>query len=284
MFSILIEQNVQVLFVLLKFIDILILLELGDFLIGDFDYLMQIVFLGEVVVYKVVDCFVQLFVLVVEYVVLCQSQLVVVELDMWLVDEICFENLQCVMLQLVQKVMWIWFGQLIDQIMFDGDMCCFYGIGDFEYVNYCFFEELSWWVLVVEVVEKLWGLDYVCFGLGLFSDFKGDVYFNFLVSYCRIWLNLLGVEWWNDLQFGCISSICIEFYQLFNVEGLFFIVLNVSFEQCLVDLYQGNDCIVIYDMMLVFVGVDIGVQFCQFGVFRFGIQSGVLKLKFDIGL
>ena len=58
-----------------------------------------------------------------------------------------------------------------------------YGLGNFEHVNYRFLEEPGKRVLVVDAVEKSWGLDTLRFGLGLSSDFSGDAYFNVIGSY-----------------------------------------------------------------------------------------------------
>lgn len=283
MLSILTEQNVQASLASLKPTDILISPELGDFSTGDFDHLTQIAPLGEAAVHKVADRLAQLSVPAAEYAALRQSQLVAVVPDTRPVDEIRFENLQRVTPQSAQKVMRTRPGQPIDQATLDGDMRRLYGTGDFEHVNYRFLEEPSRRVLAVEAVEKSWGPDYVRFGLGLSSDFKGDAYFNLLASYRRTWLNSLGAEWRNDLQFGRTSSIRTEFYQPLNAEGSFFIAPNVSLEQRSADLYQGNDRIATYDTTSALAGVDIGVQFRQFGVFRLGIQSGVLKPKLDTG-
>ena len=81
-----------------------------------------------------------------------------------------------------------------------------YGTGDFEHVNYRFLEEPGKRVLAVDAVEKSWGPDYLRFGLGLSSDFKGDAYFNLLASYRKTWLNSLGAEWRTDVQFGRTST------------------------------------------------------------------------------
>ena len=68
-------------------------------------------------------------------------------------------------------------GQSLDPQMLDADLRRLYGTGDFEHVNYRIIEEPGKRVLAVDAVEKSWGPNYLRFGLGFSSDFKGDNFF-----------------------------------------------------------------------------------------------------------
>ena len=76
-------------------------------------------------------------------------------------------------------------GQPIDQRTLDRDMQRLYGTDDFEHVSYRIIEETGKRVLSVDAVEKSWGPNYLRFGLGLSSDFKGDAFFNLLRATAR---------------------------------------------------------------------------------------------------
>jgi NTE family protein len=158
-----------------------------------------------------------------------------------------------------------------------------YGTGDFEHVNYRFLEEPGRRVLAVDAVEKSWGPDYLRFGLGLTSDFKGGAYFNALGSYRKTWLNSLGAEWRTDAQVGRTSSLISEFYQPLNAERDYFVAPHIDFEQRAAQLYQGDTKIATYDIASRLVGMDIGTQFRRYGELRLGVVRGTLKPTLDTG-
>src|SRR5947207_645810 len=133
-----------------------------------------------------------------------------------------------------------------------------YGTGNFEHVNYRFLEEPGKRVLAVEAVEKSWGPDYLRFGLGLSSDFGGDAYFNFLMSYRKTWLNTLGAEWRTDVQLGRASSLFTEFYQPLTPQSTFFVAPRATAELRSAFLYQGESKIASYDIFTRNLGIDIG--------------------------
>ncbi len=74
-------------------------------------------------------------------------------------------------------------GQPIDQAQLDLDMRHLFGTGDFEHVNYGFLEEPGRRIMAVDAVEKTYGPNYLRFGLGLNTDFRGDAYFNLVASH-----------------------------------------------------------------------------------------------------
>ena len=283
MLSILTEQNVEASVASLKSTDILITPQLGDFSTGDFDNLPKIEPLGEAAARQVAARLAQLSISAGAYAALRQHQTVAVAPDTRPIDEIRFDDLKRVNPQTVQAVMETRTGQPIDQEVLDGDMRRIYGTGDFEHVNYRFIEEPNRRVLAVDAVEKVWGPDYLRFGLGLSSDFSGDAFFNVLASYRKTWLNSLGAEWRTDLQIGRTSSLKTEFYQPLNAKGWFFVAPNASLERRSTSLYQGDNRIATYDVDSGLVGVDVGAQFKQYGVLLVGAVRGTVSPKLDTG-
>jgi NTE family protein len=283
MISILTEQNVQASLASLKPSDILISPELGDFSTADFDHLPKIAPLGEAAVRKVAERLAQLSMPADEYAALRQRQTVALAPEVRPVDEIRFENLRRVNPIAAQAVMETKPGQPIDQGTLDRDMRRIYGTGDFEHVNYRFLEEPGRRVLAVDAVEKTWGPDYLRFGLGLSSDFKGGAYFNLLGSYRKTWLNSLGAEWRTDVQVGRTSSLMSEFYQPLNPERAYFVAPHINLERRSTSLYQGNVNIATYDVASTLAGVDIGTEFKRYGELRLGVVRGVLEPKLDTG-
>jgi len=126
-------------------------------------------------------------------------------------------------------------------------------------------------------------LDYVRFGLGLVSDFKGDAYFNLIGTYTKTWLNSYGGEWRNDVQVGRTNSFLTEFYQPLNPEGHYFIAPHFGIERRTTDLYQGENRVATYDIGTGLIGVDIGSRFGRYGELRVGVVRGRMEPKLDTG-
>jgi NTE family protein len=284
MLSILTQQNVEQSIATLTPDDILIPADdLGDFTTGSFDSLPQIAPLGEAAARRLEGRLRRLSLPPEEYAALRERQRATPPPDNPPIDEIRFVDLHRVNPATAQSVMDTEVGKPVDQKALDADMRRIYGTGDFEHVSYRYLEEPSRRVLVVDAVEKEWGPNYLRFGLGMSSDFTGDAYFNLLASYRQTWLNSLGAEWRNDVQFGRTSSFKTEFYQPLEARNYFFVAPYASFERRSTDLYRDDDKIASYDLTSTLGGIDLGSQFYRWGELRAGILHGLLKPSLDTG-
>jgi len=283
MLSILTEQNVQTSLAALRPSDILITPELEGFSTGDFDALPRIVPLGEAAARKVAEQLARLSVPSAEYAALRQRQQVELEPDTRPVDEIRFTKMQNVNPRTARAAMDTQTGEPIDQPTLDRDMRRLYGTGYFEHVNYSILEEPNRRILVVDAVEKSWGLDYVRLGLGFVTDMAGDAFFNLIGSYRKTWINPLGAEWRNTLQIGRSSGLSTEFYQPLRPEGDFFVAPFIALNRRTTDLYVGDNPVATYDVGSAMAGVDLGTNFGRYGELRVGLARGSLRVDYDSG-
>jgi NTE family protein len=283
MIGILTEQNVQASLASLKPDDILILPELGAYSAADFDHMPTTIPIGEAAARKVADRLAALGLPPAEYAALRKRQLAVAPPDPRPVDEIVFPGLRRVNPEVLAAEMETKPGQPIDQATLDRDMLRLYGTDDFEHVNYRLLEEPGKRVLSVEAIEKSWGPNYLRFGLGLSSDFRGDAYWNALGTYRMTWLNQLGAEWRTALQVGSTSLVYTEFYQPLDVRQYFFVAPYAGLERDQFSLYQGEDRIARYDVGYGRVGLDLGSQFTRYGQLRFGLFYGKVDPRLDTG-
>jgi NTE family protein len=283
MLSILTEQNVQDSLAKLTSADILITPELAEYTTADFDKLAQIAPLGEAAARKVAARLASLALPPAEYAALRKQQQVEVAADVRPVDEIRFAPLRHVNPRTARAQMDTKTGQPIDQEVLDRDMRRLYGTGYFEHVKYNFLEEPGKRVLVVDAVEKSWGLDYVKFGIGLVSDFKGDAYFNLIGTHRKTWLNRLGGEWRTEAQVGRTNALFTEFYQPITPEGQFFVAPHVGYERSTTDLYRGENRVASYDTTLLLAGMDVGALFGRYGEIRLGVVGGTRRPQLDTG-
>ncbi|AUM14491.1 patatin-like phospholipase family protein [Ketobacter alkanivorans] len=283
MLSILTEQNVQTSITSLQANDILISPDLGDFSTADFDHLPEIAPLGDIAARQMAPQLKQLAISAEDYAVWREGQKYNEMPSPEPVDEIRFIDLHRVNPASALAVMETKVGEPIDQEVLDRDMRRLYGTGDYEHVNYRYMHEGDKRILAVEAVEKLWGPDYLRFGLGLNNDFSGGAGYNLLVSYRRTWLNTLGAEWRTDVNFGETNSINTEFYQPLNTDGLFFVAPHLALQQSTRDLYQDSDRIAIYDLTSTLAGLDLGSHWYRYGELRLGVIVGEVHPDLDTG-
>ncbi|MCP3020230.1 patatin-like phospholipase family protein [Cupriavidus basilensis] len=274
MLNILSEQNVRASLSQLRPQDILILPELGDFSAGDFDHLPATIPIGEAAARKVAGRLSALALPPQAYAALRERQRAVPAPDERPVDEIRFAPMQRVNPAFAAATMQTKPGEPIHQDQLDQDMRRLFGTGDFEHVNYRFLEEPGKRVLSVDAIEKSYGPNYLRFGLGLSTDFRGDAFFNLNASYRRTWINSLGAEWRTDAQVGQTSRLVSEFYQPLDVSQYFFIAPRVDLERRPVNIFQGSTRIATYDLRRVDMALDVGSQFTKYGEARLGVLNG----------
>ena len=160
-----------------------------------------------------------------------------------------------------------------------------YGMGDFEQVALEAErrDNSATYDLTVHAQEKSWGPNYFGFGLSLASSTRGDSEFNILGDYTMRWLNRLGAEWKNQVQYGSHKRIFSEFYQPLEHSRTFFAAPRVSWDQSYIDLYQGNDIITQYQLTRSIAGVDFGIQPWTYGDIRLGYEGGTANLNVHRG-
>jgi NTE family protein len=283
MVNILTEQNVQKSLSELTPNDVLLTPDLEGFSASDFDKLPQIVTRGEEVARAAREQLARFSIPEAEYARLRERQSAPPTTMTGSAAEIRVENLSRVNPKAVQAMMDTRVGEPLEVDTIDHDMQRIYGSGDFEHVGYRLSQEQETNILDIEALEKSWGPDYLRFGLTLSSDFSGDAFFNLLGSYRQTWINSLGAEWRTDAQVGRTSAFVTEFYQPFDVTGLFFVAPRAEFTREPIDLFLDGDRIARYDVRSGHAGVDLGLQVTRWGEARIGILRGTLKADLDTG-
>jgi NTE family protein len=283
MVNILTEQNVQKSLSELTPNDVLLTPNLEGFSASDFNKLPQIVGRGEEVARAARGQLARFSIPESEYALLRERQSAPPTTMTGSAAEIRVENLSRVNPKAVQALMDTRIGEPLQVDTIDHDMQRIYGSGDFEHVGYRLSQDQGTNVLDIEALEKSWGPDYLRFGLTLSSDFSGDAFFNLLGSYRQTWLNSLGAEWRTDAQVGRTSAFVTEFYQPFDVTGLFFVAPRAEFTREPIDLFLDGDRIARYDVRSGHAGVDLGLQVTRWGEARIGILRGTLDADLDTG-
>ncbi len=283
MINILTEQNVRASLASLKPTDILIEPALGRFSAGDFDNLPKTVPIGEAAARLAAPRLAALALPAPAYAELRAHQAAPPEKPPEVVADIRFPGLDRVNPDALLDFLDTKPGDVLDSGRLDRDLKRLYGSGDFEHVDYQLIQDAGKQIVSIHAIEKSWGPNYLRFGLGLQSDFKGDNNFNLAVSYRKTWINPLGAEWRTDLQMGQVSFLSTEFYQPLGTRNGLFVAPRATILRRALDLFEGDHRIARYNLRSMFAAVDVGAAFTRYGEVRLGIGAGRTSATLDTG-
>jgi len=283
MINILTEQNVRASLASLRPSDILIEPALGNFSAGDFDHLPKTVPIGEEAARAAASRLSALALPPERYAALRVRQAAPPEPAPEVVAAIGFPGLHRVNPAALSNFIDTQPGEVLDGDRLDRDLRRLYGSGDFEHVDYQLIQDAGKQIVSIDAIEKSWGPNYLRFGLGLQSDFKGENAFNLAVSYRKTWINPLGAEWRTDVQVGQVSFLTTEFYQPLGARNGLFVAPRASVSRRDIDLYYQDQRIAAYDLETAYAGIDLGAAFTRYGEVRIGVLAGHSRASLDTG-
>jgi NTE family protein len=250
--------------------DVLIAPELGDINSGSFERAADAIRIGEEATRAVAAQLERYRVTPEQFLALRRKQTTVAQ-GLGTVDEIRFEGLERTNPEVLRSLVQSKPGEQLTEEKIGADLRRIYGRGDFESVDYRILEEPGKRVMLIQPKEKSWGPDYLRFGLGLATDFRGEDRFNALVSYRKTWLNRLGGEWLTEAQVGSDSRLFTEFYQPVDERGRYFVAPYASVAQSSRGIFLNGDRIAEYSIREGRVGADVGSNLFQWGEARAGL-------------
>ena len=171
-------------------------------------------------------------------------------------------------------------GDPLDPVALAKDMTAVYGLGDFRLVEWEMAERDGQEGVIVRVVEKPWGPNFINFGMVLDTDGTFTGRLNLLLTR----LNSHGAELRNDVQFGSTIGIASEFYHPIGYGNTMFVapwfeLLNEDQEI----FNDDGDQIAIYEVDRTAVGGDFGFVLGRYGELRLGVLSGLGKAEVGVG-
>jgi NTE family protein len=237
--------------------DVLITPELGSISSGSFERAADAIRVGEEAARAAADQLRRYSLTPEQYAALRATQ-VAASKGMGSVDEIRFEGLNRTNPEVLRSLVQSQPGEPLSQEEASADLRRIYGRGDFESIDYRIMQEPGKRVMLIEPREKTWGPDYLRFGLGLATDFRGENQFNLLASYRKTWMNRLGGEWLTEAQIGRDSHLFTEFYQPVNERGTYFVAPYAKVARGTFPVFVGETRLAEYDVQEGRVGFDLG--------------------------
>lgn len=266
--------------------DVLIQPDLGDISAASFERSADAIRIGEEATRKLADKLSRYSIAPEKYAEFRAKQ-VASKASLGTVAEIKFEGLERTDPEVLRGMLDTKPGEALSEETVNTDLRRIYGRGDFEGVSYRVIGDTGPRTMVVTPREKLWGPDYLRFGLGLATDFQGENQFNVLAQYRKTWLNSLGAEWLTEAQIGADTHLFTEWYQPLNNKGVWFASLYGVVGQTTRGIFNNSvsdpQQIADYLISSARAGVDLGATLGTWGELRFGPQWTQVHARVDVG-
>lgn len=176
-------------------------------------------------------------------------------------------------------------GRPYDPGVAENDMKRLYATGDFEGVSYRLdTSDPERDVLLVRLDEKDWGPQYLRFGLGLSTDFRGDADFQLSATHRWTWLNPFGAEWRNELRIGRENGLRTAFHQPLGAAQRLFVEAHASGRKVPFDVYNDRRRVARFQQATREVGLDLGAPLDTVGELRIGLRGGRVRFADDTGI
>jgi NTE family protein len=262
--------------------DVLISPELGAIYAGSFQAAREAIAVGEEATRWMADSLRRYSLPAEQYAALRKRQTVEGK-GLGTVSEIRFEGLRRTNAEVLRSLVRSRPGEPLSEEEISADLRRIYGTGDFESVGYRIHDDPGGRVLIIEPREKESGPDYLRFGLGLATDFKGASVFNLLVSYRRTWLNRLGGEWLAEAQVGQDTHLFTEFFQPVEERGRYFVAPFGKVGRTIRSVFVNEQHLADYEFREARLGLDLGATLGTWGQLRLGPQWRTIDTKLRTG-
>jgi NTE family protein len=131
--------------------------------------------------------------------------------------------------------------------------------------------------------EKSWGPNYLNADLGLYTSSDGDLEFALYARHTRTWVNSLGAEWRNELQFGGDSFVQTSLFQPIDAAHRFFVEPRLSVSRLLENIFFNDERVARYEYQDLIGTVDLGLNVGRFAQARVGYFFDRRKVNVDVG-
>ena len=152
------------------------------------------------------------------------------------------------------------------------DLARMYGRGDFDQIDYELTTVGAQTGVVVKVLEKSWGPNFLRFGTSLSTDFQGETFFNLMGGHKRVWVNSLGAEWTNEVVLGSTRRFATEFYQPITLGSGLFVSAYGLMQRSPEFIFDGDSRVAEYDVLYETAGLDLGAALGASGEVRAGFK------------
>ena len=132
--------------------------------------------------------------------------------------------------------------------------------------------------------EKSWGPDFIKVDLGAYATTSGDNRgFVLYLQHERTWINSLGAQWRNELQFGTDQVLSTSFYQPLDVAQRFFVEPKVFWDRNWENVFYDDNDIARYQFDDRGGRIDLGVNIGNQAQVRLGYVATQRRVQLETG-
>jgi NTE family protein len=132
--------------------------------------------------------------------------------------------------------------------------------------------------------EKSWGPDFVKVDLGAYGTTTGDNRgFVLYLQHERTWINSLGAQWRNELQFGSDQVLSTSFYQPLDVAQRFFVEPKVFWNRDWENVFYDDNEIARYQFDDRGGRIDLGMSIGNQAQVRVGYLATQRQVQLETG-
>ena len=263
--------------------DIRIDVEMGSIGTADFERVPDTVPLGEVAARRMSDALARLAVPEEHYVAwrsaVTQSQEI-----QGRIAGVRYEGLERVNPEYLARRQQLQPGDAVDTVAISREAQRLSVLQDFESVSYRLDGDPAAPTLTWLPQEKKWGPNYLRADLGLYTSRDGDLTFTLYGRHTRTWVNPLGAEWRNELQFGGETLLATSFFQPLDPAHRFFVEPRIAYSRSIEDVFVDQERVSRY-LFRDYIGqLDVGMSVGRYAQARIGYVYADRAVDLDIGL
>jgi len=132
--------------------------------------------------------------------------------------------------------------------------------------------------------EKNWAPDFIKVDLGMYSSTSGDDRaFALYFQHERTWINSLGAQWRNEIQFGTNQNLSTSFYQPLDIAQRFFVEPKVFWNQDWESVFFDGNEIARYKFGDLGGRLDFGVNLGNAAQLRVGYLATDRRVELQTG-
>ena len=131
--------------------------------------------------------------------------------------------------------------------------------------------------------EKSWGPNYLKADLGLYTSADGDLTFSLYGRHVHTWVNHLGAQWRNELQFGGDSIVATSFYQPLDISQRFFIEPKIEYSAQFENIFFNDERVARYEFDDAKAQIEFGANAGRYAQARIGYVYDQRNVKVDVG-
>ena len=200
------------------------------------------------------------------------------------VEEISFQPMQHASVDYLRTRLRTQPGEEASLAALESDLSRIYASGDFVRVDYHLLPGPGGGTIVeIQATERPGSANFIRFDIGLSGAFDGDTKFVLRADHRREWVNPLGGQWRNTLQFGSFGLLQSVFYQPLDVRQRFFLEPGVKVGRSLDTFYDDGERVARYDLKTAELRFDGGINLGTDARAMAGLRLGWTEFEEDIG-